>query len=174
MVTGMTLPDLTRRRAGLTPDRLAIVDTGAGLELTYSQLEQRVSSLAAWLRDEWRIVAGDRVAVITMNGAPTLELLFACVKIGALLVPLNWRLSVSELGDVLHDCSPRALIHGPEFQEAARALARDVGTEFLLPLHGEGEGSYAHAVDGAGGRSIGIPERPHDHPWGLLYPGSTE
>ena len=48
-------------------------------------------------------------------------------KLGAILQPLNWRLSVAELARAVADTGPVVLVHGPEFRSQARALAVDAG-----------------------------------------------
>jgi fatty-acyl-CoA synthase len=169
----MTFPDLTWRRARLNPDDIAIVDTGRGEEQTYAELEARASALAAFLRDDWGIQAGDRIAIIAMNGAPLLELLFACAKIGALLVPLNWRLAIPELTYILDDCAPRALVHGPEFAEVARDLREAASIDRALGLDDDGETIYADALEAGAGAAIHMPDRAHDDVWGLLYTSGT-
>lgn len=80
---------------------------------------------------------GDRVAVLAMNCTEFLDVLFACGKLGAILQPLNWRLSTPELVGLLADAEPSVLLHGPDFQaqvEAVRALAP--GVRQVLALEG--------------------------------------
>ena len=88
--------DWIAHHADLTPDSVALVDDGRDLALTYRDLEDRVRRLAAWLRDNG-IGAGDRVAFLSENTTDTFEALFACAKLTAILVPLNWRLALPEL-----------------------------------------------------------------------------
>jgi acyl-CoA synthetase (AMP-forming)/AMP-acid ligase II len=74
----MRLPDLTAKRADLDGDRPALVDPGRGREFTYAQLEERASRAAEFLRDEWRVTTGSRVATLAHNRTDAVELLFAC------------------------------------------------------------------------------------------------
>src|SRR5680860_181087 len=97
------LPDLTAKRADLDGDRLALVDVATGRELTYAALDDRANRAAHLLADHWGVTAGDRVAMLAQNRTDTFELLFACAKLGAVLVPLNWRLAVPELDYILAD-----------------------------------------------------------------------
>jgi fatty-acyl-CoA synthase len=171
-MTEMTFPDLTSKRAELTPDAVAVVDTGSGDEWTYAQLETRASALAAFLEDEWGIEPGERVAILAMNGAPLLEWLFACAKIGALLVPLNWRLAVPELAPILNDCTPRVLVHGPDFRDQADQLHKELGIDRSLAL-ADGEVTHADALAAGEGASVRMADRPHGDVWGLLYTSGT-
>lgn len=56
-----------------------------------------------------------------------LELLFAAARVGAILVPLNWRLTAAEHRAILADCTPRYLVAEDEFVEQARALGVPLG-----------------------------------------------
>ena len=65
---------------------------------------------------------GDRVAWLGYNTPDMLVMLFALARLGAILVPLNWRLTAAEHRTILEDCTPRWLFCDPEFEEHARSL----------------------------------------------------
>ncbi|HRF98507.1 MAG TPA: AMP-binding protein, partial [Aggregatilineales bacterium] len=65
---------------------------------------------------------GDRVAVYASNSFEYLDIWMACGKIGAILQNLNWRLTVSELTDLLIDASPHVLFYSDEFMEQVNTL----------------------------------------------------
>ena len=90
------IPDITAQRALLKPEAVAFRDLVRGTALTYRELEARVRSLAGLMRAEG-VGEGDRVAVICRNRVELFELLFAAGKLGAVLVPLNWRMPAAEL-----------------------------------------------------------------------------
>ena len=81
--------------AARTPDRVALVDLHRASELTYGELAARVRSVAWSLQD--RVGAGDRVAVLSRNDTRVFEVVYACALLGAIAVPLNWRLTAAEL-----------------------------------------------------------------------------
>jgi fatty-acyl-CoA synthase len=116
--------DVIARRAEMTPDRLACVDLATDRRLTYGQLDARVDRCAAWLEARLVQPRGERVAVLARNGADVLALQFACGRIGAIFVPLNWRLPGPELAVLVEDCAPRLLISEREFDPALPALER--------------------------------------------------
>ena len=87
-------------------DNVAISDLDTGVELTYKELDTRASCIASWMEQKG-IVKGDRVAILAPNCPETFELAFACAKIGAICIPLNWRLTVSELCLLYTSPSPR-------------------------------------------------------------------
>ena len=62
-----------------------------------------------------------------MNDTDVFELQFACRRLGAIFLPLNWRLAVPELEFIAKDARPVVLIHGEEFADAAREVARLAG-----------------------------------------------
>src|ERR1700729_4272185 len=66
-----------------TPDKLAVVDLASDRRFTYAQFDGRISRLATHLRDRVNIERGDRVAVLAMNTTDTLEVQFACGRLGA-------------------------------------------------------------------------------------------
>jgi acyl-CoA synthetase (AMP-forming)/AMP-acid ligase II len=82
---------------------IAVVDSG--VRLTYEELAQRVDRLAAGLTATG-MTPGSRIAWVGMNSFRVLELTLAAARIGAMLCPVNWRLSADELTFVLDDLDP--------------------------------------------------------------------
>src|SRR5690606_4543750 len=121
-VPAVKVPDLLAARARLAPDRTALVDTRSGREFSYAEASRRAGRLAWYLRDQLEVRPGDRVALLCGNRVEVIELLIACGRIGALLVPLNWRLSVPELAEVMRDCTPTALLCDATRASTAEAL----------------------------------------------------
>ena len=73
------------------------------------------------------VQAGDRVALLAGTRAECVALFHGCLRVGAVLVPLNWRLSAPELARVLADARPSVLVCEPRHDAlAARALAAEV------------------------------------------------
>lgn len=89
------------------PHKLAVV-TGE-YRATYAELADRSEALAAALVERG-IGPGDRLLWLGQNSHHVLELLFACARTGAVLCPVNWRLSVDELKVVLADWAPQLVI----------------------------------------------------------------
>jgi fatty-acyl-CoA synthase len=103
--------------------RTAMVDLATEREFTYTEFHDRIGRLASGLRSAYNVQRGDRVAVLAHNSSDLFEIQFACGRLGAVFVPMNWRLTVPELTFIVTDCSPVLLIHDPEFQDAALELA---------------------------------------------------
>jgi len=86
---------------------------------TFGELDASSSALGAGLVEELGIKPGDRVAILDKNSDDYLELLFALDKAGAVGVPVNWRLTANEVGKVVDDAAPVALVVGEEFRTSA-------------------------------------------------------
>jgi fatty-acyl-CoA synthase len=127
-----------------TPDKLAVVDLASERRFSYAQFDARISRLAAYLRDQIEIKRGDRVAVLAMNTTDTLEVQFACGRLGAVFLPLNTRLTVPELQYIVGDAAPSLMIHDAELADVALAVAKLCKVTSTLLL-GPG-GSYEAAI----------------------------
>jgi fatty-acyl-CoA synthase len=86
-----------------------------GQDISYGAMDARVGNLAAMLSGQLGVGKGDRVAHLGYNSPELLELLFACARLGAMLVPLNWRLAAPEHAWILRNCEPRAVLAEPDF-----------------------------------------------------------
>ena len=118
------------RRALLSPEQIGLVDVATGARLTYRTLNRRARALAALLAERYGVRQGDRVAALAANSPEYLDAFFACALLGAILTPLNWRLTTPELAGILRDCEPVALLH----DEAQRGLAEASAHAAGLPM----------------------------------------
>lgn len=110
----INIGDTLTRRTRRMPNREALVETDSGRRFTYSEINTRTNQLANALVD-MGAQPGDRIGILLMNGSEFVETFFATAKIGATLVPLNWRLTSDELEFILKDSGTTTLIFGPEF-----------------------------------------------------------
>jgi len=131
------------KRAFLNPDREAYVDGNGDLRLTFAQLNARSNQLAnALLADG--IEKGDRVALLLMNSAEFVEAFFAIAKVGAVAVPLNWRLVPDELEFIIKNAGAKRIIFDEEFLGSVSELqSRGDKTDISHWLQVEGEASIA-------------------------------
>jgi fatty-acyl-CoA synthase len=100
--------------AEFDPGRLAAVDLATQRWLTYGQFNDRATRLATALRERFGVEHGDRVAFLAHNGTDHFEAMFACWKLGAIFVPMNWRLSSHETAAIVEHCEPRVVLHDVE------------------------------------------------------------
>ncbi|WP_341912401.1 long-chain fatty acid--CoA ligase [Ferrovibrio terrae] len=153
--------DIAARRAELSPDKIAFIERESGRRLTYRDLDDRACRFAAWLQANG-IARGDRIAILCQNSTSFFEILFACGKLGAILVPLNWRQPAPELIPVAQDAAPKLLIHDAEHA----ALA----AELNLPLLSFA--AYEQAVATAAPGQYDTAWEP-DRIWYMLYTSGT-
>jgi fatty-acyl-CoA synthase len=133
----MDLSDLIERNAAFTPDKPAIVFEGA--TLTYADFAVRIEQTARALKSDFGLSRGDRVAILSLNRPDYLVLLYACARLGAMLVPLNWRLAVAEQLFILSDATIKILVLEQAFAEILPELkkslpdTRIIGLDFIPP-----------------------------------------
>jgi fatty-acyl-CoA synthase len=128
-----------------TPDKVAVVDLSSERHLSYAQFDARISRLATRLRDRLGIARGDRVAVLALNTTDTLEVQFACGRLGAVFLPLNTRLTVPELQFIVGDAAPKVMVHDADLAEVALSVAKlcNVSSALLLGPNGSYEAAIA-------------------------------
>ncbi|MEY2952347.1 MAG: hypothetical protein RLZZ401_434 [Pseudomonadota bacterium] len=105
-----------------------------GQDTDYAAAWQRCRGAAHRLATDWQVRPGDRVAYLGLNHPDQLVLLFALAHLGAMLVPLNFRLAGAEWRAVLADSASRCLLHDAHWAAAATALAQADGLA-AHPLH---------------------------------------
>ncbi|HEX6376491.1 MAG TPA: AMP-binding protein [Allosphingosinicella sp.] len=158
------LPDLIARRADLTPDAVALEEVATGRRLTYAGLDARAARVAT-LFEARGVGGGDRVAILCRNRIAFFEALIACARLGAILVPLNWRMPAAELDPLIADAGPRLLLHDGEDEAAVRRLAESPPALDL-------DDGYDALVDAAVPRSR-RGRWPADEIWYLIYTSGT-
>jgi long-chain acyl-CoA synthetase len=130
----LRVADVVRTHGATRPDVVAI-RCGARA-LTYAQLDERSNRLAQALLAAG-VRSGDRVAHLDRTAPEIVELLFAASKIGAVTVPLNWRLATAELETIVADAGCTVLIAGPSYRESAQAIAANVPQQLDVVNVGE-------------------------------------
>jgi fatty-acyl-CoA synthase len=131
---------LIERNAAFTPGKPAIIFEGK--ILSYASFSSRIDQTACALKAEFGVSRGDRVAILSLNRPDYLVLLYACARLGAMLVPLNWRLAVAEQLFILSDAGVKVLVLEAAFTEILPALEKSmpgtsiVGLDFTPPKGG--------------------------------------
>jgi fatty-acyl-CoA synthase len=113
------------------PEKTALHCIDTGESRTWAEFDRRVGAVAGGLRDALGIRPGDRVCLLAENDVRTFELHFACVRLGAIFAPLNWRLELTELRGIVDDCQPSLLVHDDEHETMATRLAAGRGLALL-------------------------------------------
>ena len=111
------------------PDQTALIFEG--WHESYAQLDERCNRLAQALAARG-VGKGDRVAALLLNGSPFIEALFACAKLGALFVPINYRLSAGEIGFILEDAGARVLFYHDDFAATVASARAEASLEHAV------------------------------------------
>jgi fatty-acyl-CoA synthase len=149
----MDLSNLIERNAAFAPDKAAIIFEGE--VLTYAALHARIKRTASALQAEFGVVKGDRIAILSLNRPDYLVLLYACARLGAMLVPINWRLAVAEQLFILSNAAVKVLVLEQAFAEILPGLKNTlpdteiVGLDFV-PAKGKTFGQLLTLAHGDG------------------------
>lgn len=114
------------KRAHLNPNVEAVVDVATDRRFTFREVDDRANAIADALLARG-IKKGDRVGILMMNSVEFFESFMGMAKIGAVSVPLNWRLVADELSYILKDAGATALLYSSEFGEV------------VADIHGRGD-----------------------------------
>ncbi len=146
METPLTPLEFARRTRRLYPDREAVVD--GDLRLTYAQFFDRCDRWSTALQ-QMGIAKGDRVAYIAPNTHTHLEGYYAVPQIGAVLVPINFRLTPSDFAYIINHGGARVVCAHGDYLEAVDGIRDQIpGVEQFVALDGGREGwqSYEEIV----------------------------
>jgi len=105
---------------GYTPDKIALKDAENGQSLTYSQLNNAANSISHYLKDKHQMKKGDRIAIISENDLTQVLLFGAAQKMGAVLVPINYRLAPEEVEYMLKDSGCSLVLYGESSYDVHR------------------------------------------------------
>ena len=153
----MDLADLIERNAAFAPDKAAI--HFAGSTLTYAAFAARIAAAARALKSQLGVGRGDRVAILSLNRPDYLVLLYACARLGAMLVPLNWRLAVPEQIFILTDASVKTLVVEQGFAAVTEPLKKALPDTRIVGLDFAADG--APSLDDLLSAGSGDGRNPH-------------
>jgi fatty-acyl-CoA synthase len=114
------------------PEQEALVDAIHDRRYTYGQLAADIHRTANFLRQDLNINTGDRVACLSLNRAEYITLFFALSRLGAILVPLNFRLAPAEFIYYLEDATPRALFFDRDHQKRIKQFKDNVSLDHYI------------------------------------------
>jgi len=118
-VNTFNLYDLFERNANVFPERESL--TFQDKPTTFKALWWKINNLAGTLRAK-DIKKGDRIAILALNHPEFFIILGAAANIGAIVVPINWRLSVKEIDYILSDTTPKFLFISSNFEDMILSL----------------------------------------------------
>ncbi|WP_028323477.1 AMP-binding protein [Desulfatirhabdium butyrativorans] len=165
----LTMYDLFIRNARIYPDRTALVQND--LRLSHKDVLARVDGLASGLAGAG-IQKGDRIAVLAYNDRRFLELFGAASAIGAILVPINWRLSTEEIRHILLDCSPKALCVDKALADTAAELHASCNIPLLYGFHADAPAPLDGLI--RAGAAPKTQDVRSDDPFCIIYTAAVE
>ncbi len=112
MIKSMNIAWWVQRWKELHPEKTAILFEGS--TITYLELHRRANRVSCWLQS-LGIEKGDRVAVMMRNCPEFIDLYLACARLGAIFIPINFRLTGPELRYILKNAQPRLFVFGKAF-----------------------------------------------------------
>lgn len=129
-----SIGDVVRRTVARSPDRIAIVSGEA--RFTYVAFNERVNRLANVMKNGG-VTKGTAIACLSRNRNELLETLVAANKIGAVYVPLNYRLAADELRYIIENSEAKVLVFDPTFIDTIRVVRSKVeGLKRVISMNG--------------------------------------
>ena len=144
-------------------ERKAIQTGDSTLAYDFAKFWRRVERVTAHLQSTWAVQPGDRVAWLGFNHELQLVTLVACARLGAVFLPLNYRLAVPELQQVMQDAQPRLLVHDTHHTGSAQALQ----VERLKQTH------HDTLIANSAPRGLSLPTVHSELPLLLVYTSGT-
>jgi fatty-acyl-CoA synthase len=121
--------DWTKQWARYSPHQIAYRDADADVSWTWAEVYSLSCELSRELSERWGVSQGDRIALLATNELESIALFHACLRVGACLVPMNFRLAAPEIQHVLDDSEPTLLISQAQFTGVLAQVAAHAGPE---------------------------------------------
>ncbi|MCW9033457.1 MAG: long-chain-fatty-acid--CoA ligase [Rhodospirillales bacterium] len=169
----MDISDWIDRRAVFSPDKAAIRFKGESV--SYKALSEKVGHLTSVLRGALGIQKGARVAYLGYNSPELVALVFACARVGAIFLPMNWRLAGPEHAYVLSDSEPAAIFVEEEFADTLDGISQDIPESHIVKfgIARDGWHSYETLMNLSSGGRQRDPRVSYDDPALLVYTSGT-
>lgn len=137
-INDYTIWDFIRRNAQIFADRDSIVFNDN--RLTHKQYMEKCSQAAAGLIKAG-VVAGDRLGVLAHNSDEFMILYGAAAKMGAIVLPVNWRFQQDEVEFVLNDCTPKIIFAGRDYRDMVKEATLKIASVEKCYTIGDREGT---------------------------------
>ena len=134
-----TICDLFKRNARLYKAKTALRFDGKGT--TFGELFDQIMALTGWFTSK-RLSKGDRIAILTKNRPEFFPLIGATAALGAIMVPINFRLSTDEMKYILSDIEPVMLFFEPDFEQIIPEVSSACRSLRELIIFGPSKGNY--------------------------------
>ena len=112
-----------------TPNKIALIFEN--YKITYQDLVELIDLTEIYLLNNFNIRNKDRIAILAQNRIEYIFLLYACAKIGSILVPINWRLTRFEVKNILNDVKPKVIFTENKFKKVTNNFLKDTKTNII-------------------------------------------
>ena len=160
--------------SAVVPDRDALVSGDGKKRVTYAEMASRVNRLTNAIRS-MGVGIGDRVAVMATNSPEYVEVYYACAKLGACFVPVNFRAKQEELAFMLNTSDAVLLFAEQRYLDLVASLRGEVpGLREVITLDGAAEGlrSFGDLIAGAPEDEVFV-DVDEDEPTVLIFTSGT-
>ncbi len=152
--------------AAFQPNKIAI--RFEGKNISYAALNRRIGRVARLLRNDLAVDRDDRIAFLGLNSPDMLVLLFACARLGAMLVPINWRLAPPEHLYILRNAGAKVLFRDEEFAQGVASIAGELPDCRVVGMNSE----FEHLVENSAEAGPDTGAGPDD-PLLIVYTSGT-
>jgi acyl-CoA synthetase (AMP-forming)/AMP-acid ligase II len=160
--------------SAVVPDREALVSGDGKTRLTYEQMASRVNKLTSALQS-MGVASGDHVAVMATNSPEYVEIYYACAKLGACFVPVNYRAKRDELSYMLNAAEVVVLFAGNRYLDLLASVRSDLPSlreVITLEATHAGLKSFASLLEGAPDDEVFV-DIDEDAPTVLIFTSGT-
>ncbi|MEM6536451.1 MAG: long-chain fatty acid--CoA ligase [Pseudomonadota bacterium] len=171
----MDIRDWIATHANRTPGAVAQIDYATSRRFTYAEMHERVARISGTLRHDCSVQVGDVVAVLGDNSSDTLDIDFACGRIGAIFLPLNTRLAPTEVAFQLADAKPKVLFVGDGYEDVATQAIQTAKADLQRYTFGgnrEDENTFEDIAT-KGTPLFDAERRQPEDGWTLIYSSGT-
>ena len=170
---GFWINNWIARRAELTPNWIALIDDVEGdRRITFKEFNERVDKVAGYLKYNLGVKKGDVIAILSWPRIEMLDVLFACMKLGAVYLPINTRYTVREIKEVIIEAEPKVFFFEPEFKDKVDELAKEFKFKAIVIGDLEGYIKYKELLEHE--NKLEEPETVDlEHPVMLIQTGGT-
>lgn len=158
--------------ADRTPDKAAVVMHGSGVVRTYREVADASGRLARALHDRG-VRKGDHVAVLVENQAEFHDVVWAAIRLGAYITPVNWHLTAAEAGYIVENCDARVLFATSRLAEVVAEMAPWVRrVDIRICVDGDLAG-FDRLDDVVQGAAAGLGDDEAEGGWMFYSSGTT-
>lgn len=164
----MTHTDWIEKWSEYSPNNVAINSLDEGISLTYAELHKDIHQRTHLLVEKYQIERGDGVAMLAMNRVEHLIVFFALQRIGAILIPLNYRLATPEIAYQLQDSGAKLVLFEDAFKEKIPNKESSISAIAL-----DGTKGFIHQAKSQPSTALELPDPEFSQVCKILYTSGT-